>query len=125
MTNQTDQLPLRGNRFSQAIAAFFFKLTGWKVAGVLPNLPKLIVIGAPHTSNWDFPLAMNLIFYLGVRLNWMAKKEFFVKPFSYLWDWLGGISVDRHAASWYGRTNGDGHSAAGKNCAGHCPGRHS
>ncbi|MCA9943221.1 MAG: lysophospholipid acyltransferase family protein [Anaerolineales bacterium] len=99
MTNETDQLPRRGNRFSQAVAAFFFKVTGWRVAGSLPNLPKMIVIGAPHTTNWDFPLAMTLIFYLGVRLNWMAKKEFFVKPISYLWDWLGGVPVDRKAAS--------------------------
>lgn len=99
MTNETDQLPKRGNRFSQAIAAFFFRITGWKVAGTLPNVPKMIVIGAPHTTNWDFPLAMTLIFYLGVRFNWMAKKEFFVKPFSYLWDWLGGVAVDRHAAN--------------------------
>ncbi|WP_420627456.1 lysophospholipid acyltransferase family protein [Candidatus Leptofilum sp.] len=99
MTNDIDQLPQRGNRFSRAVAAFLFKITGWQVAGSLPNLPKMIVIGAPHTTNWDFPLAMNLIFYLGIRINWMAKAEFFVKPFSYLWGWLGGVPVDRSAAN--------------------------
>ncbi|WP_420645134.1 lysophospholipid acyltransferase family protein [Candidatus Leptofilum sp.] len=99
MTNQIDQLPRRGNRLSRAIAAFFFKISGWQVVGALPNLPKMIIIGAPHTTNWDFPLAMNLIFYTGVRFNWMAKREFFVKPFSYVWDWLGGVPVDRRAAN--------------------------
>lgn len=94
-----DVLPRRGNRFSHAVAAFVFRLFGWRVVGALPNVPKMVVIGAPHTSNWDFPLAMALIFYLGVRLNWMAKKEFFVAPFSYLWRWLGGVSVDRKAAN--------------------------
>jgi 1-acyl-sn-glycerol-3-phosphate acyltransferase len=94
-----NQLPLRGNRFSKAMATFFFKLFGWRVTGALPNLPKMIIIGAPHTSNWDFPLAMTLIFYLGVRFNWMAKKEFFVAPFTRLWLWLGGIPIDRQAAN--------------------------
>jgi 1-acyl-sn-glycerol-3-phosphate acyltransferase len=92
-----NQLPLRGNHFSRALATFFFKLFGWRVAGALPNIPKMVIIGAPHTSNWDFPLAMTLIFYLGVRFNWMAKKEFFVAPFSRLWLWLGGIPIDRQA----------------------------
>ena len=94
-----DVLPRRGNRFSKAVATSLFRLLGWKVDGALPNVPKMVVIGAPHTSNWDFPLAMTLIFYLGVPLNWMAKKEFFVTPFSYLWHWLGGVPVDRKAAN--------------------------
>lgn len=97
--NNIDQLPLRGNRFSKALANFVFRVFGWQVAGTLPNLPKMVIIGAPHTSNWDFPLAMTLIFYLGVRLNWMAKKEFFVAPVSRLWLWLGGVPIDRQAAN--------------------------
>ena len=97
--SKIDQLPRRGNRISKAFAAFVFRLVGWQVAGEIPNLPKMIVIGAPHTSNWDFPLAMIFIFYTGVRFNWMAKKEFFVRPFAWLWYWLGGVSVDRKAAN--------------------------
>jgi 1-acyl-sn-glycerol-3-phosphate acyltransferase len=97
MNNDTNRLPQRGNRFSKAIAAYFFRLFGWKVVGTLPNLPKIILIGGPHTSNWDFLLTVNLIFYLGVRINWMAKKEFFVKPISYFWFWLGGVPIDRQA----------------------------
>ena len=97
--NNTNQLPRRGNRFSKAVASFLFRLFGWQVEGTLPNLPKMVVIGAPHTSNWDFPLAMTFIFYLGVRFNWMAKKEFFVAPFSRIWHWLGGVPIDRKAGS--------------------------
>ncbi len=93
--NETNQLPRRGNRFSRAIAGFFLRLFGWRIAGALPDLPKMVLIGAPHTSNWDFPLAIALIFYLGVHINWMAKKEFFVAPFASLWRWLGGVPVDR------------------------------
>jgi 1-acyl-sn-glycerol-3-phosphate acyltransferase len=96
--NDTDQLPRRGSRFSRALAGFFLRLFGWQIAGSLPNLPKMVIIGAPHTSNWDFPLAMATIFYLGVHINWMAKKEFFVAPFAALWRWMGGIPVDRKGA---------------------------
>jgi 1-acyl-sn-glycerol-3-phosphate acyltransferase len=97
--NNTDQLPQRGNRFTNALANFLFRLFGWQVQGALPNLPKIVIIGAPHTSNWDFPLTMTLIFYLGVHFSWMAKKEFFVAPVAGLWRWLGGVPIDRQAAN--------------------------
>jgi 1-acyl-sn-glycerol-3-phosphate acyltransferase len=97
--NNTDQLPRRGNRFTKALANFLFRLFGWQIRGALPNLPKIVIIGAPHTSNWDFPLTMTLIFYLGVRFSWMAKKEFFVAPVAGLWRWLGGVPIDRQAAN--------------------------
>ncbi len=99
INNDINQLPQRGNPASKALAAFLFRLFGWKVVGELPNLPKMVLIGGPHTSNWDFLVTMNLLFYLGVRIHWMAKKEFFVKPISYFWFWLGGIPIDRHATS--------------------------
>lgn len=99
LMNNTDQLPRRGNRFSKALASFLFRLFGWQVKGALPNLPKMVIIGAPHTSNWDFPLAMTFIFYLGVHFNWMAKKEFFVAPFARIWHWLGGVPIDRQASN--------------------------
>ena len=58
MNNQTNQLPQRGNRASKAVAAYFFRIFGWQVVGTLPNLPKMVVIGGPHTSNWDLPLLL-------------------------------------------------------------------
>lgn len=96
---EIDVRPRRGNRFSHAAAAFMLRLFGWRVIGELPNVPKMVIIGAPHTSNWDFPLSMALMYYLGVPFNWMAKREFFKPPFSYLWLWLGGVPVDRKAAN--------------------------
>jgi 1-acyl-sn-glycerol-3-phosphate acyltransferase len=41
------------------IAKFYFWLIGWKaVKGIPPHVKKYVMIGAPHTSNWDFPIAM-------------------------------------------------------------------
>ncbi|MBK8900136.1 MAG: lysophospholipid acyltransferase family protein [Anaerolineaceae bacterium] len=97
--NNINQLPQRGNRFSKAVAVFFLWLFGWRVVGALPNVPKMVIIGAPHTSNWDFPLTMALMFYLGVSFNWMAKKEMFAPLVARLLLWLGGVPVDRKGAN--------------------------
>lgn len=72
-------------------------LFGWRFEGELPNLPKLVVIAAPHTSNWDFPLGMAIIFALGVRLSWMGKHTFIRGPMGRVLRWMGGIAIDRTA----------------------------
>jgi len=91
-----DALPRRGNRLSQQIARFLMSLFGWRIEidGV-PNLPKFILVGAPHTSNWDFVLTLTTFFALSVRISWMAKHTFFRWPFMGLLAWLGGVPVNR------------------------------
>jgi 1-acyl-sn-glycerol-3-phosphate acyltransferase len=71
-------------------------LFGWRIEmdGV-PNLPKFILVGAPHTSNWDFVLTLATFFALSVRISWMAKHTFFRWPFTGLLAWLGGVPVNR------------------------------
>lgn len=71
---------------------------GWRFDGNWPNVPKAILIGAPHTSNWDLGLAMGTMLSCNVRLSWMMKKEAFFWPLGALWKKLGGIPIDRKAA---------------------------
>lgn len=71
------------------------RLIGWKVEGTLPNLPKYLIIGAPHTSNWDFLLFLATIFHLKVDARYMGKAELFRGPFGWFFYWCGGIPVDR------------------------------
>ena len=71
------------------------RLIGWKVEGTLPNLPKYLIIGAPHTSNWDFLLFLATIFHLKVDARYMGKAELFHGPFGWFFYWCGGIPVDR------------------------------
>ena len=71
------------------------RLIGWKVEGTLPNLPKYIIIGAPHTSNLDFLLFLATIFHLKVDARYMGKAELFRGPFGWFFYWCGGIPVDR------------------------------
>jgi len=90
-------VPRRGGRFAKNFARLTMRLFGWRVEGVLPNDGKLLIIGAPHTSNWDWVLVMLTAYSLGVRISWMAKHTLFKKPFGGLMRWLGGIAIDRRA----------------------------
>ena len=67
----------------------------WRTEGQLPEIPKFVMVAAPHTSNWDFPLMMLIIFKLRGKLYWMGKDAIFRKPFEGFFKWLGGIPVDR------------------------------
>jgi len=90
-----DALPRRGNRFSRLIAQSLMTLFGWRIEVDAPNVPKIVLVGAPHTSNWDFVLTLTTFFALSVRISWMAKHTFFRWPFSGLLKWLGGVPIDR------------------------------
>jgi 1-acyl-sn-glycerol-3-phosphate acyltransferase len=71
------------------------RLLGWRVVGQLPDNPKFVIVGAPHTSNWDFVLFLALAFILKGDLRYMGKKELFRWPFTGFFKWCGGVPVDR------------------------------
>ncbi|MEM9600340.1 MAG: 1-acyl-sn-glycerol-3-phosphate acyltransferase [Pseudomonadota bacterium] len=90
--------PRQGNRLTRWMGLTLLKLMGWTIKGDWPTAPKLVAIGAPHTSNWDLGLAMGMMLGWNLRLSWMMKKEAFVWPLGLLWKKLGGIPIDRKAA---------------------------
>lgn len=71
------------------------RLAGWRVDGTLPDLPKYLIIGAPHTSNWDFILFLGIIFHLKINVSYMGKMELFRSPLGWFFYYCGGIPVDR------------------------------
>lgn len=79
----------------QKFGTFFLKLFGWKVVGDLPKEKKYIVVVAPHTSNWDFMAGLFARFSLGVKINFLAKRQLFFFPLGALLKILGGVPVDR------------------------------
>jgi len=90
-----DAIPKRGNRFTRGFWRAAFRLAGWDCEGEIPNLPKFVIIGAPHTSNWDFPIAMAFVLAIGLDARWIGKHTLFRRPFGGFMRWLGGMPVVR------------------------------
>ena len=77
------------------ISLQLLKLFGWQLETILPLEKKYIIIGAPHTSNWDFPLALLALHAMGLKFSWVGKHTLFRFPLGRLFRALGGIPVDR------------------------------
>jgi len=82
-------------KFQSLLGSFFLKMTGWESVGTVPDIPKFVMILAPHTSNWDFLFILAILYSLGIKFYWFGKKEIFRWPIKNLSKWLGGIPVDR------------------------------
>ncbi len=83
------------------IAKFiFYNIMGWKIEGSYPkDIKKFIIIGAPHTSNCDFIIALLMKIITGVKANYIAKHTLFKPPFGFIFKALGGIPLDRTKSS--------------------------
>lgn len=79
----------------KTFAKFVLKLTGWTLKIKLPEEKKFVLIGAPHTSNWDLPLALLAFWSIDLKIYWVAKIQIFKGPLHNFFSALGGIPVDR------------------------------
>jgi 1-acyl-sn-glycerol-3-phosphate acyltransferase len=81
----------------KTISNFILRIFGWraKLAVSLPT--KCVLAGAPHTTNWDFPLAILGMSAMGVRFNWVGKHTLFHWPFGFIMRALGGMPLERRS----------------------------
>ena len=86
------------NRLFSFVGTSLLSITGWKVSGQIPDMKKLLVVLAPHTSNWDFVYGMALILSLKIKIYWLGKHSIFKKGVTRLLKSLGGIPVNREDA---------------------------
>lgn len=87
---------MSGRRSLRArLARAVLRLVGWSVVDELPPDPRYVAIGAPHTSNWDFPVAILTMAALEMDARWVGKHTLFRWPFGPLMRALGGVPVDR------------------------------
>ncbi|NNF59037.1 MAG: hypothetical protein HKN04_12455 [Rhodothermaceae bacterium] len=88
-------MPRRGNAFTRALGRTVIRLLGWRIEGAFPDTPKFVMIGAPHTSNWDGVVGLSAAMALGIEIHVFAKHTLFWGPMGWALRALGGIPVDR------------------------------
>lgn len=93
--SQMPQYPPSG---TGALCRWLFARCGWRIVGEFPDLPKLVAIAAPHSSNWD--VIWGLLAKIGMRLNirFIGKREAFFWPLGPILRGFGGIAIDRRHA---------------------------
>jgi 1-acyl-sn-glycerol-3-phosphate acyltransferase len=81
------------------LARCWLKLWRWNTVEPATPVPdRCVMIAAPHTTNWDFPITLAMAKVSGVRISWLGKDSLFRGPMGPVMRWLGGVSVDRAAA---------------------------
>jgi len=86
------------NRFTRWMGRTFLRTFGWRIVGTLPDVPKLVMIVAPHSSNWDGIWGMAAKIAMGFEVRVLGKAQLFWWPLGPLLRKLGVIPVDRARA---------------------------
>lgn len=89
--------------FLYEIARFLFyglyRLLGWQVLGQAPSDKKLVIIAAPHETNWDLTQMLGIAFYYRIPVRWMGKHTLGKGPFGWFMRWWGLLPVNRHSST--------------------------
>jgi 1-acyl-sn-glycerol-3-phosphate acyltransferase len=76
-------------------ARLVLKITGFRLENHLPDLPKYVVVAAPHTSNSDALVFLCAAFVENIRPLFTVKHTLFKPPLGWLIRWFGGYPIDR------------------------------
>lgn len=90
--------PRQGNVLTRAFGRAILRLGGWRIEGHFPDVSRMVIIVAPHSSAWDAVWGIAGMLALGVRITFMAKAELFRGPLGWLLRGIGGVPVDRSRA---------------------------
>ncbi|RIV83885.1 1-acyl-sn-glycerol-3-phosphate acyltransferase [Aurantiacibacter zhengii] len=81
-----------------------FRLYRWKgfhLENHVPRLDKFILVGAPHTSNWDFIYFAGAVQEMGVKPRFIGKHTLFKWPMTrFMYD-MGGMPINRSSPRGY------------------------
>lgn len=84
---------------SRFIGRTCLRLIGWREASPPPTIRKYVLIAAPHTTNMDLFYMLFATMAMRIPVTWMMKDTVFWWPLGSIWRMLGGIPVNRRAAS--------------------------
>jgi len=77
------------------ISRWILNTLGWTIQADLPDIKKYVVIAAPHTSNWDFPLGILAAKAIKLEPHWMGKHTLFRWPYGWFFRAIGGTPIQR------------------------------
>jgi 1-acyl-sn-glycerol-3-phosphate acyltransferase len=77
------------------VARVYWVFSRWTLQTEPAPTRPTVLVGAPHTSNWDFVLMLAIAWRLGIDVRWMGKKTLFAGWRGPIMRALGGIPVDR------------------------------
>ena len=75
------------------VAGLLLRAARWKTVGEVPD--RGVLVGAPHTSNWDWVLTILLAWTYGINIRLLVKQELFVGPLGWLLRRTGAVELDR------------------------------
>lgn len=101
MQNSTNRQPSLLSRLVWRALLALYRWKGWKLEGRRPEAKKFIILGAPHTSNWDFVFFLGATDELGIRPSFMGKQSLFRWPATRFMLDMGGVPVDRSKSGNY------------------------
>ncbi|WP_395656244.1 1-acyl-sn-glycerol-3-phosphate acyltransferase [Nocardioides sp.] len=79
--------------FRRNLARLILKLVRWRTVGEVPS--KGILVGAPHTSNWDWIMTQLLAWDSGVNIRLLVKDSLFKGPLGWILRASGAVELDR------------------------------
>ena len=82
---------------SRALGRMLMRVSGWRFEGVLPDVPKLVIAVAPHTTNWDFVIGVMVLWALDIKISFLGKHTLFRGAFGKWMRSIGGIPIDRES----------------------------
>lgn len=88
----------RGSAAGRLLGKLILQMLGWKVSGAFPDIPKFLIVAAPHTSNWDAIIGLATVLRLNLDIHFYVKDKAFRLPLGWILRTLGGIPVNRDAA---------------------------
>jgi 1-acyl-sn-glycerol-3-phosphate acyltransferase len=87
----SDRPKLMRRLFARAV----LRTIGWTIEGVRPDVDRCVVVAAPHTSNWDFPMLIAYAWAFELPIGFVGKHTLFEGPLGWLMRSFGGVPVRR------------------------------
>ena len=81
----------------RGLARAAVRIMRYRMVGDLPR--EGILVGAPHTSNWDFVTMLLVMWHHGAHPRVLVKAELFRGPLGWLLRRMGGVPLDRSDAA--------------------------